>query len=119
MQSNIDQIHSQIIYRWSNINHYCTFVSVPADVDLVLTHSHDFLKVYYGSEVKAQPDLLQGDAAAHVFTVGHYTASGTPLELTDVHSRGVTVRPRQPFTVSSKLWSECHRGSVWDIKIVD
>ena len=68
--------------------------------------SHDFLKVYYGSKVSAEPDLLQGDAAAHVFTAGHYKASGKDLELTDVPTRSVTVQPRRPFAVSSKLWSE-------------
>ena len=62
--------------------------------------------MYYGSDVRGQPDLIEGDTALKTFSAGYYQANGIAVSKSDVTSRQMSVRPRTPFSVSSKTWSK-------------
>ncbi len=67
---------------------------------------HNFLKVYYGSEVRAKPDFIEGDSAMKSFSAGAYMDQGMSVADMDVTTRTLSVRPRKPFSVNSQLWSK-------------
>ena len=68
--------------------------------------SHNFLKVYYGSDVEGKPDLIEGDIGLKMFSAGYYQANGLEVSRSDFTSRDMTVRPKKPFSVSTKSWSK-------------
>ncbi len=63
--------------------------------------------MYYGSEVKAQPDFIEGDSAMKSFSAGGYVDVGVSVQDMDITSRTLSVRPRKPFAISSQMWSGC------------
>ena len=74
---------------------------------LFLRCRHQFLRVKYGSMVWSKPNLVEGDIQnVPNFGVGLYQAEGPTLEDSQVASRTVIVRPKTPFSVSSKTWSK-------------
>ena len=75
-------------------------------MSLCVTFRHNFLKVYYGSEVNAKPDFIEGDSAMKTFSAGSYMDAGLNVEDMDVTTRTLSVRPRKPFSVSSQMWSK-------------
>ena len=62
--------------------------------------------MYYGSEVNAKPDFIEGDSAMKTFSAGSYMDAGMNVEDMDVTTRTLSVRPRKPFSVSSQMWSK-------------
>ena len=67
---------------------------------------HNFLKVYYGSEVKGEVDFIEGDSSMRSFSSGYYSDQGMRVTEMEVTTRTLSVRPRKPFGVSTEFWSE-------------
>ena len=72
---------------------------------------HEFLSVFYGSEVDVSPNLVQGDTSHRQYTAGFYRAGGDPVGNNLVKTRQIYVRPNTPFGVSTQQWRKC------DVKI--
>jgi hypothetical protein len=69
------------------------------------------LRVYYGSEISAVPNLIEGDSVQRTFSAGYYQAKGQPVPSAaaaagDSIKSSITVRPLAPFSVSSSAWSK-------------
>ena len=67
---------------------------------------HNFLRVYYGSEVKGEVDFIEGDSAMRSFSAGYYIENGMSVTETDVTTQTLSVRPKKPFLVSTEFWSK-------------
>ena len=76
--------------------------------NLFSPHRHNFLKVYYGSEVKGEVDFIEGDSSMRSFSSGYYSDQGMRVTEMEVTTRTLSVRPRKLFGVSTEFWSEFH-----------
>jgi hypothetical protein len=65
---------------------------------------HNFLKIYFGSEITTKPDLIEGDSLMKSFIAGYYQAKGPDISSNEITTKTVFVRPKTPFAVSSKTW---------------
>ena len=74
--------------------------------NLLSVDSHNFMKIYFGSEITTKPNLIEGDSLMKSFIAGYYQANGQPIDSANIRNRNVFVRPKTPFGVSSKTWSE-------------
>lgn len=72
----------------------------------VFPYRHNFLNIYFGSEITTKPDLIEGDSVMKSFIAGYYQAKGQELGSVDINTKSVYVRPKTPFGISSKTWSE-------------